>query len=386
MNMATQNTIYQAHLGVYRAGSRAQKGQILTAVCRVIGVTRKAATRRFNTLLVRSPDWTDRRSGTRVYGPDVTAALKDIWELAGRICAERLHPKTATYVQQYQQVHQWKYGAGTTNLLGQMSLGTMKNRLWRFDNLSGRYRCGATKPSGIREIVPVRKGPWHNPSPGFGEIDTVAHCGSDLRGDYCYSVQYTDVATTWTCLAAQWNKGEAATLLSIAGIKERLPFPLLGLDPDSGGEFINWHLLAWAQQQDPVIALTRTRPYMKNDHARIEQKNYVNIRKWVGYERYDDPREVTVLNELYRLLEDYLNFFITSVMCIGKVRQPQKRTKRIYDAPQTACERVLAGDDVGQDVKERLKIKYGTLSMVALKSRIDTLTKQLTSRRHKRLR
>ena len=386
MNMATQTTIYRAHLEAYRAGSRAQKGQILTAVGRVIGVTRKAATRRFNTLLSRSSDWQDGRKGTWVYGPDVTAALKDVWDLAGRICAERLQPKTATYVQQYHQAHQWPHRPETTRLLGQMSLGTMKNRLRQFDNLNGRYRYGATKPSGIREIVPVRKGPWHNPPPGYGEIDTVAHCGSDLRGDYCYSVQYTDVATTWTCLAAQWNKGEAATLLSIAGIKERLPFPLLGLDPDSGGEFINWHLLAWAQQKDPVIALTRTRPYMKNDHARIEQKNYVNIRKWVGYERYDDPREVTVLNELYRALEDYLNFFIPSVMCIGKVRQPQKRTKRIYDAPQTACERVLAGDDVGQDVKERLKIKYGTLSMVALKSRIDTLTKQLTSRRHKRLR
>ena len=125
---------------------------------------------------------------------------------------------------------------------------------------------------------------------------------------------------------------------------------------------------------------------MKNDHARIEQKNYVNIRKWVGYERYDDPREVTVLNELYRLLEDYLNFFIPSVMCIGKVKQPQRRTKRIYDAPQTAYERVLARPDVNSEIKERLRHKYGTLSMVQLKLQIDALTKQLTARKCKRLR
>ena len=386
MNMATQNTIYEEHLLAYRRSSRAQKGALLNAVCRVIGVTRKAATRRFNILLSRSPDWKDTRGGVQVYGPDVTTALKDIWELAGRICAERIHGKIATYVQQCERAQQWKHGVATTKLLCQMSLGTMKQRVGKFGNLYARCSRGSTKPSGIREIIPIRKGPWHNPSPGYGEIDTVAHCGTDLQGDYCYSVQYTDVATTWTCLAAQWNKGEEATLMSITGIKERLPFPLLGLDPDSGGEFINWHLLGWTKQQDPVITLTRTRPYMKNDHARIEQKNYVNIRKWVGYERYDDSQKVAVLNELYRVLEDYLNFFIPSVMCIRKERQPRKRIKRIYDTPQTAYERVLAQTDVNQRVKEQLQRNYATLSMVTLKCRIDTLTKQLTARRHKQLR
>jgi predicted ATPase with chaperone activity len=39
----------------------------------------------------------------------------------------------------------------------------------------------------------------------------VAHCGSTLQGDFAYTVQYTDVSTIWTCLSAQWNKGESAT-------------------------------------------------------------------------------------------------------------------------------------------------------------------------------
>ena len=70
-------------------------------------------------------------------------------------------------------------------------------------------------------------------------MDTVAHCGSSLIGDYAYTVQYTDVATIWTCLSAQWNKGQLSTKQSIERIKTRLPFPLLGLDPDSGSSFIN---------------------------------------------------------------------------------------------------------------------------------------------------
>ncbi|OJI07218.1 hypothetical protein BK004_01665 [bacterium CG10_46_32] len=281
--MATVTTIYEEHLTAYRAGSKARKSEILDAVCRTMGIARKAAIRRFNALLARSSAWEDRRKGKEIYGPDVTAALKDVWELAGRICAERLHGAVLTYVAQYRQAHQWKHRSAATALLCEMSLGTMKVRVGRFDNPWGRHGLGATKSSGIREIVPIRRGPWNNPAPGNGEVDTVAHYGADLRGDYCFTVQYTDVATIWTCLAAQWNKGERATVASITGMRDRLPFPLRGLDPDSGGEFINWHLLGWTQRQTPPITLTRTRPYQKNDHARIEQKNYVNVRKWVGY-------------------------------------------------------------------------------------------------------
>jgi len=31
----------------------------------------------------------------------------------------------------------------------------------------------------------------------------------------------------------------------IASLRENLPFPLLGIDSDNGGEFINHQLLAW---------------------------------------------------------------------------------------------------------------------------------------------
>jgi metal-dependent amidase/aminoacylase/carboxypeptidase family protein len=96
-----------------------------------------------------------------------------------------------------------------------MSLGTMKNRIADFARIKSRGGRGSTKPSDLREIIPIRRGPWENPEPGFGEVDTVAHCGASLAGDYGYSVQYTDVALIWTCLSAQWNKGETATRDSI---------------------------------------------------------------------------------------------------------------------------------------------------------------------------
>lgn len=385
MNMATKNTIYQEHINAYRHGSKAERSAILDAVCRVVGLARKSAIRRFHTLLVRSPYWHDRRSGQVRYGQDVTVALKDIWELAGRICAERLHGKVGEYIKQSELANRWPHDSETGALLLRMSVGTMKSRIIAFDNPTGRPGRGTTKPSVLKEIVPIRRGPWDSPSPGFGEIDTVAHCGDSIGGDFTYTVQYTDVATIWTCLAAQWNKGETATLQSIQTIQKRLPFRLAGLDPDSGTEFINWHLVGWAAKQAPAVQLSRTRPYMKNDHARIEQKNYVNVRKWVGYQRFDDVGYVPLLNELYRTLEDYLNFFIPSVKCIAKEKRPNQRTKRRYDRPATAYERVLARADVAEETKARLKAKYAILSMVELKGRIDQFISKLTALRHKRL-
>ncbi|MDP2649057.1 MAG: hypothetical protein Q8P19_04145 [bacterium] len=374
MNMATKQEIWREHLTAYCAGGKEEKGRILDAVCRVSGMDRKAAIRRFAVLARRPSWWSDTRGGKVVYGTGVTAALKDVWEIASRICAERLHGCALEYVRILQRDGMWKHGTEVTRLLSLMSLGTMKNRICAFENERGRHGRGTTKPSGLKEIIPIRRGPWENPPPGKGEIDTVAHCGETVAGDFCYTVQYTDVAVIWTCLSGQWNKGEIATRESIERIKRRLPFGLRGIDPDSGSEFINWHLKSWCDAH--AIEMTRTRPYMKNDHARIEQKNYTNVRKFVGYARLNDSRCVKTLNELYDVLEDYINFFIPSVKCVGKERTGS-RTKRLYDKPQTAYERVLAHPAIAKGIKDALRKKYETLNPKTLKEKIGRLQGKL---------
>jgi hypothetical protein len=305
----------------------------------------------------------------------VTIALREVWEIENEICGERLKPQLAECVRVLVRDHMWTHGDTTTTLLLAMSLATMKRRIAHFIKSRGKRKGrGSTKPTDLKEIIPIRRGPWENPDPGFGEVDTVAHCGMTLSGEYCYSVQYTDVATIWTCLSGQWNKGERATVDSLARIAGRLPFPLKGLDPDSGGEFINWHCQGWCAAR--AIQLTRTRPYMKNDHARIEQKNYTNIRAFIGYSRLDHPGQVALLMTLYDTLEDYLNFFLPSVKCLKKERVGS-RSVRIYDEAKTAYRRVLEDARIAEEVKERLRVKYATLNPKLLKAKVDRLRKKL---------
>ena len=66
---------------------------------------------------------------------------------------------------------------------------------------------------------------------------------------------------------------------------QSLPLPLLVLDSDNGGEFINHHLYAYCQCRG--ITFTRSRTYKKNDRAHIEQTNWSVVRRLVGYDRYN---------------------------------------------------------------------------------------------------
>lgn len=374
MTMGAKQEVFKEKLQEYLAASKEEKGKILDAVCSVTKVHRKAAIRRFRSLQMKDRGIPDKRGRPVIYTKAVCAALKDIWECAHRICAERLHPLIGEYVAILKRDSMWKHSDSATQLLLQMSVGTMKNHISVFPHAKDGRGRGTTKPSHLKEIIPIRRGPWQNPDPGNGEVDTVAHCGSTLAGDYCYTVQYTDVSTIWTCLSAQWNKGEVETQKSIERISNHLPFPLLGIDPDSGSEFINWHLKGWCDEQR--VEMTRTRPYMKNDHARIEQKNYTDVREFVGFVRIDNPKAVRIMNELYDVLEEYINFFLPSMKCIAKTRIGS-RYVRSYNTAQTAYQRVLAHPLISDGIKNQLQEKYATLNPRILQQKSDRLIRRL---------
>jgi len=381
MTMATKHAIIEEKLPQYLKSSKEGKGKLLDYIVEITGMHRKAVTRRFGILRTRDDQAIPRRGRGTIYGPAVAAALKEIWELFGQINARRLKPNLAEYVRVLRSQNDWHHSQETTDLLLAMSESSTKRRIARFRKARRpAHGFSSTKPSALKEIIPVRRGPWENPLPGNGEVDSVAHCGVTLLGDYAYSVQYTDVATLWVCLSAQWNKGQVATMESLKRVEAHLPFPLLGLDPDSGSEFINWNALEWCDAHTPRINLTRIRPYYKNDHARIEQKNYVNIRQWLGYVRIENPAMVARMNRLYDALEDFINFFLPSEKYVAKEHIGSKYRRR-YDLAQTAYRRTLAHPAVSSKVKKRLEAKYATLNPKAMRKQIDHLVSEIFAKK-----
>lgn len=371
MTMKTKKEIFNHYLKKYLKASRKEKGKILSIICELTSLHRKAIIRKFRYLQMGKDENRKKRGRKEYYTPDSILALKTIWQIASEICGELLHPLIPEYQQILVRDNMWTHTKDATDKLLQMSEATVKRKVGKFLKERNRKKGkSTTKPSHIKTIIPIFSGPWEDKPPGFGQIDTVVHCGGSLLGDMVYSVNYTDVATLWIVLAAQWNKGERATKDSLERMKNKTPFPVLGLHPDSGSEFINYHLLKWSKEEN--IELTRSRPNKKNDNAYVEQKNGHVIRRFLGYERFDTKKIIPVINELYDYLGLFLNHFVTSRKCIAKVRVGS-RYRRKYTKAITPYQRILKSNDINDDIKEKLIKEHDTLNPLVLKEKIDLL-------------
>ncbi len=73
----------------------------------------------------------------------------------------------------------------------------------------------------------------------------VVHGGPTLAVEFARTLTATDVFTGWTENVAARNGAHKWVLEATDEIVVRLPFPMVGLDTDHGGEFINYALIKW---------------------------------------------------------------------------------------------------------------------------------------------
>ena len=145
--------------------------------------------------------------------------------------------------------------------------------------------------------------------------------------------------------------------------------------PDSGSEFINHQVLAYAN--DTGLRMTRSRPYHKNDNCFVEERNGHVVRAYVGYERLDVRKTVDALNALYDVLTPYLNHFIASRRIISKERIGARWKVTREKIAKTPYQRVLEREDVSDEVKNKLRTEHATLVPSSMKKEIDRLTKRV---------
>ena len=385
MKRAMKHDIIRDQLPAYLKAGKKQKGQILINVMAVTKMPRKSLIRAFAREQKRGKWKAPPKLGRpRKYSAETEAALAWIWEQYDYPCAERLHDEITEAIRIFVRDKMWDYSEEATEQLRGMSLGAMKKRTVAMAKKRGLLRGQSTTKSGeLLKSVPVFFGNWSAKAAGNGQIDTVVHSGPKLMGSMVYTVNYVDVATYWQEPVAQLNKTERSTLSSMKTIKERLPFPWLGVHPDSGSEFINELALDWFK--DNGIEPSRSRPNKKNDNKFIEQRNLVVVRKYVGYERYDCAEAVNAMNELYEVLRLYINFFQPTfkliekqkVVAIDGQKQVKKSYRRVYDGVKTPYKRVLAREDIDQEVKDKLTDQYETLNPKILRDTIKILTSKL---------
>jgi hypothetical protein len=372
--MKTKQELFRIELHKYLDRSKEEKKEILNGLERQTGMHRKSIIRKFRREQLRQPgDQT--KSGRRIYyGIRCTSALKEIWEASGELCGELVHPIINQYIDVLTKDNMWDHGDEVTGKLRSMGLSTVKRRISLFVRTQKGKGVSTTKPSTIKERIPVFCGPWRDVPVGHGQIDTVVHCGSTLVGDMIYTVSFTDVASGWFEGVAQFNKGMQMTRNSLGKIGERLPFSWFHAHPDCGSEFLNQFVIVWAEEQN--MELTRSRSYHKNDNTYVEQKNGHIVRKELGYVRLDCQEVLQTMNKLYTLIALHRNYFTPQRKLISREKHGA-RYKRKYDQGKTPYKRVLSDDSVSLEAKYHFNRIYAKLNPVKLREDITRLKSKL---------
>ncbi len=310
-----------------------------------------------------------------LYRGEVVQVLEQIWEIYGHICSKRLQPFLPEAIKVLERCKEIEFSNDTKELLLKISSASI-DRCLRPVRIKTPHGLSTTKPGSLlKNLIPVRTfTEWDAEQPGFMEIDLVAHCGNTTEGQYLNTLTCTDISTGWTDVTALPRRSKEAVSQAIHRMRQRLPFPLLGIDSDNGSEFINDLLYGYCL--DEKITFTRSRPYKKNDQAHVEQKNWSVVRHTVGYDRWETDQEFAILESIYADLRLYINFFQPSFKLIAKERIGNKTIKR-YDTAKTPYQRVLERKDISLESKARLMNLYVQLNPAELRRSIDLKTAKL---------
>lgn len=377
ISMASRKEIVRSKQKVYQRSNRKDKCQIITDIVNVTGWTRDHAAR-----VLRGPTATGEvrkgRGRKPQYGMPHKKILRMVWLLMDYACSRRLQAGIPVMLEKLVAHGHLTIDNKTQKEMQQMSHGTI-DRLLIHDRKAflGRGRSTTKPGSLLKHQIPIRRGnEWNDNRAGFLEIDLVSHCGDSTRGDYVLTLDATDIKSGWTECRAVVNKAQIHTFQALVTLRQRLPFPLLGIDSDNGSEFINHHFVRYCQQED--LILTRGRPYHSNDNCHVEQKNWSVVRQAIGYARFEGQGAVDILNIIYDDLRLFHNFFMPSAKLVSKTREGS-RVSKVHDRPSTPYERLLICDDLSDEEKQSLKDTFRSLDPFMLRQNIDKLTRQLQS-------
>lgn len=369
MNFEAKRQLVVQVAARYREARHAQKSVIFDEFVAATGYARKYAIR----LLMNSalpPPAAITRSRPRHYGPEVQEALVVAWRAANGICSKRLIPFLPELIPVLERHgHLVVTGEVRVQLLA-LSPATADRILQPFRQRDGIRGISTTKPGALlKRQIPIRTfADWDDARPGFLEADLVAHCGHSTEGAFLHTLTLADVATGWVECLPLLHRTQHAVKQALVHAGQLLPFSILGLDTDNGGEFINDLLLAYCEQQ----GITRGRVVKKNDQCFVEQKNGSVVRHVVGYDRFEGEPAYRRLAELYRALRLYVNVFQPSMKLRQKTRDGS-RVRRIYDQAATSLQRLFAADVLTASQRERLEITYQALDPVLLLRQIEIL-------------
>jgi hypothetical protein len=366
----------------YQKANKANRSALLDEMETATGLHRKSLLRLLNGNLTRKKR---KKQRGRTYGPQVDDALRVILKSFDYICAERLQPNLAWMAKHLAHHDELQLNQEVLSQLGTISISTVRRiskRIQQDERRLPRPRRPRRR-NRVTEMIPAQRIAWDEQEPGHFEVDTVHHCGLDSTGDFIHTLQLIDVATGWSERVAVLGRSYLVVSNAFERVLTRLPFSILELHSDNGGEFMNNHLIRFWNQTITPVEITRSRPYKHNDNRFVEQKNGSLVRAYFGDERFDTVQQTRLFNLIYDRMWFYYNFFQPVMRVVEKTILPtpdgQRRVKRRYDKAQTPFDRLSATDALPSEDKHQLERLRLETNPGQLRKEIYSLLDQLFS-------
>ncbi|KQW62110.1 ISNCY family transposase [Variovorax sp. Root411] len=372
--MATRKELIEALRARYGGAAQPEKTKILDEFVALTGYHRKHAIR----VLREEAARTETRTRNRLYDEAVRQALTLLWEAADRVCGKRLKALIPMLVDAMERHGHLDLDPVVKTKVLQVSAATIDRVLADArSHIDGKRRRRSGVGAAIRRSIPVRTfADWWDPAPGFLEIDMVEHCGGPKTdGDYVHTLTLTDIASGWTECVAMRMRDQMLVIEAFEKVTADLPFEMLGIDSDNDSTFMSQAVFDYCKGRG--LEQTRSRPYKKNDQAWVEQKNGAVVRRLVGYGRLSGREATKALAQLYESSRLYINFFQPSFKLKSKTRDGA-RVHKVYFAPATPCERLVAHSGVEPAIKEKLTAQFKRLDPVRLLQEIRSAQQTLS--------
>lgn len=357
--------------GQYLCASKQEKGRILDEYCRNTGQERKYVIKKFRYKAGLKPQGNPRKARKEYYDGSVRSALARLWTIFDYPCGQRLEPLLKDEAAKLRTLGELECSDETLLKLQKITPSTIDTKLAHEKEVLRNKRKYASKKNFlIAHKVPTKTSAEQDRlTPGQEQIDCVEHCGTCAAGDYIHTLSIVDICSGWWEGEAIMGKGQERALVAIDRERKRFPLSWKEIHPDNGGNILNIHVWNYAEKHG--IAMSRSRPYKKNDNCFVEQKNSTHVRQVVGYLRYDTAQEQAVMNDLYRNeLRLYKNFFQPVMKLASKERIRGKIHKKQGQA-MTPHKRLMALPAVSETTKAQLQKLYDSLNPAELKRTID---------------
>jgi hypothetical protein len=309
------------------------RGRFLDDFCAVTGLTRKHA---ITVLGAKAQTHVRRRGPPKKHSMDAVRLLTRVWRMAGKPCGKLLQPVLGAHLESLRK-HGLAHDKTAAEVLT-MGASTIDRRLRHAKPRAGAGRRREDSLAEHRRAIGLKIDLWPQDAkqtPGWLELDTVAHCGGSMAGSFMWTLTSCDIATQWLEMRPVWNRGAHAVCGAFREIHAALPMPVRGVNTDNGHELLNALLAREFAALLPEAVRSRSRPYVKNDNPHVEQKNGHAVRRILGYGRIGREDALPLAHEL--LVGESLsrNLYRATFKLVEKRREGARWIKRFEAHPKT---------------------------------------------------